>query len=199
MSVHTVDIDAAEPAPARKPRADALRNRARLVEAARAAFAARGAEASMEEIARAAGVGIGTLYRHFPTREALVEAVFRDGVEQLQALADELLTSDAPGEALATWLRAQLVQAATCRGLAAEAMLAMLDRGPCEPTACEEMRRSGAELLARAQGAGDVRGGIDIDDLVRMVQAIGLAAEESADPDTANRLFDFMLDGVRAR
>jgi AcrR family transcriptional regulator len=199
MSVHTVDIDAAEPAPARKPRADALRNRARLVEAARAAFAARGAEASMEEIARAAGVGIGTLYRHFPTREALVEAVFRDGVEQLQALADELLASDAPGEALATWLRAQLAQAATCRGLAAEAMLAMLDRGPCEPTACEEMRRSGAELLSRAQAAGDVRGAVDIDDLVRMVQAIGLAAEESADPDTANRLFDFMLDGVRAR
>jgi AcrR family transcriptional regulator len=199
MSVHTVEVDTAEPAPGRKPRADALRNRARLVEAARDAFAARGAEASMEEIARAAGVGIGTLYRHFPTREALVEAVFRDGVDQLQALADDLLASDAPGEALATWLRAQLTQAATCRGLAAEAMLAMLDRGPCEPTACEEMRRSGAELLARAQAAGDVRGGIDIDDLVRMVQAIGLAAEESADPDTANRLFDFMLDGVRMR
>jgi AcrR family transcriptional regulator len=199
MSVHTVEVDPAEQAHARKPRADALRNRARLVEAARAAFAARGADASMEEIARAAGVGIGTLYRHFPTREALVEAVFRDGIEQLQALADELRVSDAPGEALAIWLRAQLTQAATCRGLAAEAMLAMLDAGPCEPTACEEMRRSGAELLARAQAAGDVRRGIDIDDLVRMVQAIGLAAEESTDPDTANRLFDFMLDGVRAR
>ena len=153
----------------------------------------------MEEIARDAGVGIGTLYRHFPTREDLVEAVFRDGIEQLQAQADELLASDAPGEALATWLRAQLTQAATCRGLAAEAMLAMLDAGPGEPTACEAMRRSGAELLARAQAAGDVRSGIDIDDLVRMVQAIGLAAEESADPDTANRLFDFMLDGVRVR
>ena len=61
----------------------------------------------------------------------------------------------------------------------------MLDAGPGEPTACEAMRRSGAELLARAQAAGDVRGGVDIDDLVRMVQAIGLAAEESADPDTA--------------
>ena len=199
MSVHTVEVDTAEQAPARKPRADALRNRARLVEAARGLFASRGAETSMEEIARDAGVGIGTLYRHFPTREDLVEAVFRDGIEQLQAQADELLASDAPGEALATWLRAQLTQAATCRGLAAEAMLAMLDAGPGEPTACEAMRRSGAELLARAQAAGDVRSGIDIDDLVRMVQAIGLAAEESADPDTANRLFDFMLDGVRVR
>jgi AcrR family transcriptional regulator len=199
MSVHAVEVATAEPVSARKPRADALRNRARLVEAARGLFASRGADTSMEEIARTAGVGIGTLYRHFPTRDDLVEAVFRDGIEQLQAQADELLTSDAPGEALATWLRAQLTQAATCRGLAAEAMLAMHDAGPGEPTACEEMRRSGAELLARAQAAGDVRAGIDIDDLVRMVQAIGLAAEESADPDTANRLFDFMLDGVRVR
>jgi AcrR family transcriptional regulator len=153
----------------------------------------------MEEIARAAGVGIGTLYRHFPTREALVEAVFRDGIEQLQAQADELAESDAPGEALAAWLRAQLAQAATCRGLAAEAMLAMLDVGDGEPSPCEQMRRSGAELLARAQAAGEIRRGIEIDDLVRMVQAIGLAAEESADPDTANRLFEFLLDGVRAR
>jgi AcrR family transcriptional regulator len=203
MSVHRVeagtDLASAKARKPRKPRADALRNRALVVEAARVVFAARGADASMEEIARTAGVGIGTLYRHFPTRYDLLEAAFREGIEQLQAQADELLTSDAPGEALAFWLRAQLAQAATCRGLAAEAMLAMLDRGPCEPTACEAMRRSGAELLARAQAAGDVRTGIDIDDLVRMVQAIGLAAEESTDPDTANRLFDFMLDGVRVR
>ena len=111
-------------------------------------FAARGADASMDEIARTAGVGIGTLYRHFPTREALVEAVFHDGVEQLQAQADELLASDAPGDALAQWLHAQLVHAATCRGLAAEAMLAMLDANDGEPSACEAMRHSGAALLA---------------------------------------------------
>jgi AcrR family transcriptional regulator len=195
----TVEVEPAAQGSARKPRADALRNRARLVEAARALFAAEGADASMEEIARTAGVGIGTLYRHFPTRQALAEAVFRDGIEQLQVQAEQLLTSDAPGEALATWLRAQLAQAATCRGLAAESMLAMLDAAPCEPAPCEQMRRAGAELLARAQAAGDVRSGIDIDDLVRMVQAIGLAAEESADRDTANRLFDFLLDGVRSR
>ena len=187
-----------EDAPARRPRADAVRNRARILETARSVFAARGADASLEEIARGAGVGIGTLYRHFPTREDLVEAVFHDQVDALQVLAEELLESDAPGEALALWLRAQLDQAPTCRGLAAEAMLAMLaDRD--EPSACESMRRAGAALLARAQAAGDVREGVDIDDLVRMVQAIGLAAEESADPDTANRLFDFMLDGVRVR
>ncbi len=152
----------------------------------------------MEEIARGAGVGIGTLYRHFPTRDDLVEAVFHDRIDELQALAEELLASDVPGEALAVWLHAQLEQAATCRGLAAEAMLTMLaDRD--EPSACESMRRAGAALLARAQAAGQMRDGVDIDDLVRMVQAVTLAAEESDDPDTAERLFGFVLDGIRAR
>jgi AcrR family transcriptional regulator len=196
VKVRTAEVEDARP---RKPRADAVRNRALIVDAARAAFAARGAEASMEEIARAAGVGIGTLYRHFPTRELLVEAVFRDDVERLQAQADALLASDAPGDALATWLHAQLVQAATCRGLAAEAMLAMLGASDDAPSPCEAMRASGAALLARAQAVGDVRTGIEIDDVVRMVQAIRLAADDSADPDTAERLFAFLLDGLRPR
>ncbi len=187
-----------EDAPTRRPRADAVRNRARIVETAREVFAVRGADASLEEIARGAGVGIGTLYRHFPTRDDLVEAVFHDRIDELEALAEELLTSETPGEALATWLHAQLDQAATCRGLAAEAMLTMLAHGE-EPSPCESMRQAGAALLARAQAAGEVREGVDIDDLVRMVQAVTLAAEESDDPGTAERLFGFVLDGVRAR
>jgi AcrR family transcriptional regulator len=187
-----------EDTPTRRPRADAVRNRARIVETASAVFAARGSDASLEEIARGAGVGIGTLYRHFPTRDDLVEAVFRDRIAELEALADSLLASDAPGDALATWLHAQLDQAATCRGLAAEAMLTML--ATCDqPSACESMRQAGAALLARAQAAGEIRAGIDIDDLVRMVQAVALAAEESGDPASAERLFGFVLDGVRAR
>ena len=186
-----------ENAPARRPRADAVRNRARMVETAREVFAVRGADASLEEIARGAGVGIGTLYRHFPTRDDLVETVFHDRIDELEALAEELLTSATPGEALATWLHAQLDQAATCRGLAAEAMLAMLAHTDA-PSPCESMRQAGAALLARAQAAGEVREGVDIDDLVRMVQAVTLAAEESDDPGTAERLFGFVLDGVRA-
>jgi len=188
-----------EDVPVRRPRADAVRNRVRIVEAANEVFAARGSDASLEEIARRAGVGIGTLYRHFPTREDLVAAVFRDRVDELQALAEELLASDQPGDALSTWLHEQLLHASTCRGLAAEAMLAMLSHGDDEPSACDEMRRAGAALLARAQAAGDVRAGVDIDDLVRMVQAVSLAAEESGDPATAERMFGFLLDGVRAR
>jgi AcrR family transcriptional regulator len=183
--------------PTRRPRADAVRNRARIVETARAVFAERGSDASLEEIARGAGVGIGTLYRHFPTRDDLVVAVFHDQVDELQARAEELLASDAPGDALASWLHEQLRHAASCRGLGAEAMLAMLaDRG--EPSACEAMRHAGATLLARAQAAGDVRTGVQIDDLVRMVQAVSLAAEQSDDPASAERLFGFLIDGIRA-
>ncbi len=123
--------------------------------------------------------------------------MFHDRIDELEALAEQLLTSDTPGDALATWLHAQLDQASTCRGLAAEAMLTML--ADCDaPSPCESMRQAGAALLARAQDAGQVRTGVDIDDLVRMVQAVTLAAEESDDPATAERLFGFVLDGVRA-
>ncbi len=187
-----------EDAPVRRPRADAVRNRSRIVETARAVFAARGSDASLEEIARGAGVGIGTLYRHFPTRDDLVAAVFRDRIDELQARGEELLGSDQPGAALATWLHEQLLQASTCRGMSAEAMLSMLAHHD-EPSPCESMRVAGAALLARAQAAGDVREGIEIDDLVRMVQAVTLAAEECDDPGTAERLFGFLLDGIRAR
>jgi AcrR family transcriptional regulator len=189
----------AETASARKPRADAARNRERILDAARAAFATRGTQASLDEIARSAGVGAGTLYRHFPTRDDLVQAVFVEGIETLQQHADELLDSDAPGDALAQWLRAQMVQGAACRGLGAEAMLAMLDRPESEPPVCASMRSSGAALLARAQSAGDVRADVDIDDLMRMMQAIEIAATESPDPASAQRLFDLVLDGLRPR
>jgi AcrR family transcriptional regulator len=90
---------------ARKPRADGQRNRERLLEVAKAAFADVGPDVSLEEIARRAGVGIGTLYRHFPTREALVEAVYRREFEQLAAAAERLMASETPGEALREWMR----------------------------------------------------------------------------------------------
>src|SRR5215216_6625186 len=103
-------------------RADARRNRDRLIAAAREAFAERGAEASLDDIARRAGVGPGTLYRHFPTRLTLIEAVYRDGVEALCAEARDLMSSPSPGEALATWLRSVLSYAGEKRGLATALM-----------------------------------------------------------------------------
>src|SRR5438132_14221165 len=98
---------------ARKPRADAVRNRERVLEAAKAVFSAGGPEASLEAVARRAGVGIGTLYRHFPTREALFEAVYRREVDQLSELAEQLKTTAAPVDALRRWLKSNVELVAT--------------------------------------------------------------------------------------
>src|SRR5215475_12675302 len=101
----------------RKPRADAVRNRDRLLEAAKAVFSAGGGEASLEAVARKAGVGIGTLYRHFPTREALFEAVYRHEVDQLSELAERLALEEAPVDALRHWLHANVRLVATKKGM----------------------------------------------------------------------------------
>jgi AcrR family transcriptional regulator len=201
-------VNAASPAE-RPMRADARRNAERLVEAAREVFGECGPDASLDEIARRAGVGIGTLYRHFPTRRALVEAVFRDKLESGRVQADELLERlerylDDPnaaltaGDALALWLRAQLRDSTLCRGLAASAMITMLDDDENPRPDCEAMRASGAALLQRAQRDGEVRADTDIDDLLRMVNAIGLATEDAPDAAaSADRLFELMIAGVR--
>src|SRR5436305_7428085 len=106
-------------APARKPRVDAVRNRERVLEAAKAVFSAGGPDASLEAVVRRAGVGIGTLYRHFPTREALFEAVYRREVQQLGELAEQLKTEATPVEALRRWLRSNVEFGATKQGMAA--------------------------------------------------------------------------------
>src|SRR5246500_3363242 len=103
----------------RKPRADAVRNRERVLESAKAVFSAGGGDASLEAVAREAGVGIGTLYRHFPTREALYEAVYRREVEQLGEMAEQLKDDAAPVDALRRWLRSNVEFVATKKGMAA--------------------------------------------------------------------------------
>src|SRR5882672_9307816 len=103
--------------PVRRPRADAVRNRERVLEAAKAVFSAGGSEASLEAVAQRAGVGIGTLYRHFPTREALYEAVYRREVEQLGELAEQLNHDPKPVEALHRWLRSNVEFVATKKGM----------------------------------------------------------------------------------
>src|SRR6266550_7731042 len=107
----------------RKPRADAIRNRERVLETAKAVFSQGGPEASLEAVARRAGVGIGTLYRHFPTREALYEAVYRREVEQLGELAEQLKSASAPVDALRRWLRANVELVATKKGMIASLAL----------------------------------------------------------------------------
>ena len=126
----------------RKPRADAIRNRERVLEAAKAVFSQGGAEASLEAVARHAGVGIGTLYRHFPTREALYEAVYRREVEQLVELAKHLVETEiTPVEALRRWLRAGVEFMATKKGMAAA--LATAAHGSSELVATDLTGRPG--------------------------------------------------------
>ena len=185
--------------PVRPMRADARRNYRLLVSAAIAAFAEHGADdASLEEIARRAGVGIGTLYRHFPTRQALLEAVYRDQVEMLSARADELLGSASPGEALVTWLRALVDFGSTKRSLTS-ALLATLGKNSELVSACGAMmRESAAALLTRAQEAGQVRADASATDLLRLVHAVSMAVDRPPVEDgQADRMIGLIADGLR--
>jgi AcrR family transcriptional regulator len=180
-------------------RADAQRNYARLLGAASAAFLEHGADdVSLEEIARRAGVGIGTLYRHFPTRQALLEAVYRDQVELLEARAEELLKAESPGDALADWLRALMKFSSTKHSLTS-ALLATLGKDSELLSSCGAAIRGAADaLLARAQEAGVARPDADSGDVIRLVHAVNIATQRGpADPGQADRMLALILDGLR--
>jgi AcrR family transcriptional regulator len=194
MATTAIGLDS--PAP-RALRADARRNYERLLCAARATFDEQGANACLDAIARRAGVGIGTLYRHFPTRRAMLEALLHDGIEALCLDAEYLLVSADPGAALATWLRAVVAHATASRGLAAELLRTTSDTSLSPSNKCEEMRAMGARLLARAQGAGDIRPDVQADDLFTLINGIAWATESGAE-ESAERLLEVMLDGLRA-
>jgi AcrR family transcriptional regulator len=186
-------------AAAQRPmRADARRNHERLLAVAKVAFAARGAEASLDDIARQAGVGAGTLYRHFPTREALLEAVYREEVEILCREADRLGGDQDPAQALAAWLRALVRYVATKRGLST-ALKAMVGTDSAVFAVCHEaITRHGGALLEGAQRAGAVRADLSLSDLLRLASAIGTATEQAPhDEGLAERLLGLMMDGWR--
>ena len=180
-------------------RADARRNYERLLAEARSAFAEHGANASLEDVARRAGVGIGTLYRHFPNRHALLSAVFEDAVSDLLARSRELLTAPEPCTALVTWLREIVTHAGEYRGLARALMSASHDADSALARCSNPMREAGAALLTRAQRAGTLRADVAIGDLLQLTHAIALAAEETPDdPDLADRLLTLTLRGLKA-
>ena len=195
MSVTGTRAQAGEPRPMR---ADAQRNYARLLEAASGAFVEHGADdVSLEEIARRAGVGIGTLYRHFPTRQALLEAVYTDQVESLSARADELLRAESPGDALADWMRALMKFSSTKKSMTT-ALLATLGTDSELLSACSKQIKEAAEsLLTRAQQAGAVRTDVDPKDLMRLVHAVNIATEKTPEPGQADRMLALILDGMR--
>src|SRR5215467_11692358 len=200
MSVSGVPASATVPAGETRPmRADAQRNYVKLLDAASAAFLEHGADdVSLEEIARRAGVGIGTLYRHFPTRQALLEAVYRDQVDLLEARAEELLRTESPGDALADWLRALMKFSSTKHSLIS-AMLAGLGKDSELLSSCSKVLREAADaLLARAQEAGVVRPDADSGDVIRLVHAVNIATQRGpADPGQADRMLALILDGLR--
>ncbi|MGX1885531.1 TetR/AcrR family transcriptional regulator [Streptomyces sp. NPDC055287] len=182
--------------PRRPMRADARRNLEKIVAAAGALIAEHGADASLEEVARRAGVGSATLHRHFPSRQTLLEAVFKGRVETLCATADALLAEPDPGQALSTWLRAVGAHAVANRGLGASLMR---EGDPALGETCHDMiTTAGDALLSHARAAGVVRSGITITQLLKLVGAIALATEQDADgPAEADLLLAIAIDGVR--
>jgi AcrR family transcriptional regulator len=187
------------PTPARPMRADARRNHDRLLSEARTSFAAQGTDASLEDIARKAGVGIGTLYRHFPNRQALMNAVFQEALTALLDRSRELAHADQPCTALVEWLGAIITHAGEYRGLAQALMSASGDETSALTSCHVPLRQAGAQLLARAQTSGSVRADVSIDDLLQLTNAIALAAEQTpADPALADRLLRLTLRGLKA-
>jgi AcrR family transcriptional regulator len=177
-------------------RADARRNYDKLVAAAREAFTEKDRSASLEDIARRAGVGIGTLYRHFPTRTDLIEAVYVEEVEALCRSADDLRDGP-PWDALVGWLHRFIGYVATKHALAEE-LFAVADRDSEIFKTCRvAFYGAGEPLLQRAQEAGTVRPDVSIDDVVKMVG--GIAKIQGADPATVERILSVALDGLRYR
>src|SRR6201991_3764833 len=149
----------------RKPRSDAIRNRERVLEAAKAIFSAGGPYGSLEAVARRAGVGIGTLYRHFPTREALFEAVYRREVEQLGELAEQLMKSEAtPVDSLRLWLRSNVELVATKKGMSAALALAAHRSPELAAYSLERLSKAVGLLLARAVAAGEIHDDVSPED-----------------------------------
>jgi AcrR family transcriptional regulator len=178
-------------------RADAQHNYDVILSATRVAVALHGGDIVLEEIARNAGVGIGTLYRHFPTRQALLEAAFLDEALELRQCAEEMKSAPATFDALIDWLRLQMDFGAHGRSMGAAVMNAKHTEGTEIQIACVDMREAGAVLLRRAQEAGEVRPDVEIIDLLRLMHGIVIANEQAPDQSRVNPMFDVVIAGIR--
>jgi AcrR family transcriptional regulator len=185
------------PQPARPLRADAARNRARVLDVAYETFAAEGLSVPIDEIARRAGVGAGTVYRHFPTKEALFAAVIEDRMEHLVGDGYALLKSDAPGEALFTYLRSLVLQwGATDRGLVDALAGIGIDIETVAPDAEDAFLAMLGDLLRAAQEAGTARRDIGVREVKSIL--VGCQAMEAYNSELAERVTDVVVDGLRA-
>jgi AcrR family transcriptional regulator len=174
-------------------RADAARNRQKLLDAAGELFVEAGTDVSLEAVARRAGVGIGTLYRHFPTRDALVEAVYRNEVAQVSAAAGELLAEHPPDVALAEWVKRFAAYLVTKRGMA-DALHSMVEsRSDCFADSKKQMSDAVGALIDAGVAEGSIRPDANAEDVLRAMSAVW----SIPDPDQAERVLGLLLDGLR--
>ena len=183
----------------RKPRADSARNRQLLIDAAKGGFTELGLNVSLEEIARRAGVGIGTLYRHFPTREAVVEAVYRREVEQLAEAVPQLLQTSPAGEALHKWMHLFVDYIATKRIIAPSLGAAAGRTSSLHASSVELITNAISTLVKRAIASGDVRKDIDPSDLLRAMVGVSYGNPDAGWESSARRLINLLMDGLRRK
>lgn len=177
-------------------RADALKNYEHLLDVARIVVAEQGAEASLRDVARRAGVVVGTLYRHFPTREALLEALLRTSFNELGAQADGLAASDSPDDALRSWLRDCVAFSVAYRGVTTMMVAAIEDTTSALHDSCVTMRAAGTQLLTRAQAAGTARDDVDGTDLFALIAALAWLGDQPSTANRADHLFDLITGAV---
>ena len=180
----------------RAPRADACRNRDRLLEVASDAFSVWGTDASLEKIAKEAGVGIGTLYRHYPTRDALIEAVYRHNVDLLCDAADELSAQLPPDEALAQWMQRWVSYVAVKKGLATYLKSVVAADSDLFVSTHAKVQRTIQSLLAAAAEAGSIRPDVDGMYLLKALSGVCLMSDQ-ADPDQGIAIAALLMDGMR--
>ncbi|WP_027483555.1 TetR/AcrR family transcriptional regulator [Deinococcus pimensis] len=183
----------------RAPRQDAARNREKLLTAAIDAFSQHGLDASLEAIARDAGVGIGTLYRHFPTREALAIAAYQHEVEQLCAKAQELKATLPPDEALREWMSRFVGYVAAKRGLAPILRTVLAPDADLFTDLRALIHGALGDLLHHAAQTGVIRDDIGVEDVMHAMSGVWLASAEPHWHDQAERLLDLLMDGLRYR
>jgi len=177
-------------------RADAQRNRAELLDAARLVIAEQGVDASLRDIARRAGVGIGTLYRHFPTREALLAALVSNGVDRMCALAADLAATMPAGDAVGTWLSELARRWGPYKGLPGSLLSAMTDKGSDMHDTCGAMVDAGRSLFAAAQSAGEIRSDVRAFELMYSVGNLCIGADRDPRYD-ARRMVGLLIAGLR--
>lgn len=183
----------------RSLRADAQANHDRLLEVAARAFAREGASASLKAIAAEAGVGIGTLYRRFPTREDLIEATYRNETRRLAASAAELLASQDPVDRLREWMERFAEYMLTKRGMADALPAILASRGGLREHSRQALGEAVQSLLAAGAAAGGLRPGLSAGDVLMALGGITLISEHEQQPELAPRLISMLLLGLAAR